>query len=448
MRLVLVLLSLSFAGSATAEDRTLAEFRKYAADKLSGLSDAKLDAIVKRVDANGDGVISDDEFAKRLPVFRAVKSGAEPWMSDLDKAREVASRTGRPLLIFARADWCAACQSVEKTSLVDPDVQLGLSAFVLLKLDVDKQGDAAKALNIRALPTFLIEDSRGEQLAKRLGAMTPRPMIKWLGLSRSILAATAEARNARTLRVLTYNIHHGAGVDGKLDLERIAAVITRSKADIVALQEVDRKTSRTGQVDQARELARLTKMNVQFGPNIKFGGGDYGNAVLSKHRITLWKNHALPNIDNGEQRGVLDVELQTKSGPVRLLATHLDHRRADEERVASAKLINKLLASQPKVPSLLAGDLNATPDSQPLRILRQGWALPKKSFPTTPVGRPTRQIDYVLAAPSERVKIVETTVLPESIASDHRGLLSVVEVLPEPVEKESAEPAARVRGVD
>ncbi len=250
------------------------------------------------------------------------------------------------------------------------------------------------------------------------------------------------------LRVMTYNIHHAAGVDHKLDLERITRVINEAKPDIVALQEVDRNTSRTGQVDQARELARLTKMNVEFGLNIKFGGGDYGNAVLSKHRITLRKNHALPNIDNGEQRGVLDVELQTKLGRVRLLATHLDHRSADGERIASAKLINKLQASQPQALTLLAGDLNATPDSRPLKILRQSWALSKKSSPTIPVGKPTRQIDYVLAAPAERVKIVGTKVLPESIASDHRGLLIEIEVLPEPAGKEPDGQATGARGLD
>ena len=85
----------------------------------------------------------------------------------------------------------------------------------------------------------------------------------------AVTVAGSAFAEERTLRVLTYNIHHGAGVDGKLDLKRIASVITGSKADIVALQEVDRNTARAGKVDQVAELARLTKMNALFGPNIK-----------------------------------------------------------------------------------------------------------------------------------------------------------------------------------
>ncbi|MEX2025646.1 MAG: endonuclease/exonuclease/phosphatase family protein, partial [Pirellulaceae bacterium] len=60
------------------------------------------------------------------------------------------------------------------------------------------------------------------------------------------------------LRVLTYNIHHGEGIDGKLDLPRIARVIESVDPDLVALQEVDRRVERTGSVDQPAELARLT----------------------------------------------------------------------------------------------------------------------------------------------------------------------------------------------
>ena len=63
------------------------------------------------------------------------------------------------------------------------------------------------------------------------------------------------------LRVLTYNIHHGEGVDGKIDLERIAAVIKSVEPHIVAVQEVDQGTARTARVDQPAELARLTGLH-------------------------------------------------------------------------------------------------------------------------------------------------------------------------------------------
>ena len=90
---------------------------------------------------------------------------------------------------------------------------------------------------------------------------------------------------APRLRVLTYNIHHAEGVDGKFDLGRIARLIKKEKPDLVAVQEVDVKTRRSDGVDQAAELARLTGMHYFFGKFMDYNGGEYGQMVLSKHPI-------------------------------------------------------------------------------------------------------------------------------------------------------------------
>lgn len=130
--------------------------------------------------------------------------------------------------------------------------------------------------------------------------------LAWAGLcleQQSVVQAQ-QASGATLLRVLSYNIHHGEGVDGKLDLDRIARTIQSVEPDLVALQEVDRKVTRTGGIDQPAELARLTKMQVAFGGNIVLQGGDYGNAVLSRWPIRRHENHKLPRFDNGEQRSV------------------------------------------------------------------------------------------------------------------------------------------------
>ena len=249
---------------------------------------------------------------------------------------------------------------------------------------------------------------------------------------RQVVFAELEDAPARPLRlrVLTYNIHHGEGIDGKLDLGRIANVIKSARPDIVALQEVDLKTERTKRVDQPAELARLTGMQVVFGGNFRFQGGDYGNAVLSRLPIKGHKNHALPSLDNGEPRGVLAVELELPGGgELLLLATHLDHRREDAERLASAKAINEVVAMTPDRLSLLGGDLNATPDSDVLKRILNHWTnTTDKPLPTIPVGNPERQIDFVLVRPAARWKVVETAVLDEAAASDHRPLIAVLEL--------------------
>ncbi len=247
------------------------------------------------------------------------------------------------------------------------------------------------------------------------------------------LATIANAAKPIPLRVLSYNIHHAEGVDRKLDLERIAGVILSVKPDLVVLQEVDQKVKRTQHVDQPAELARLTKMHVAFGGNIKLQGGKYGNAILSRFPIARYKNHLLPNIDNGEQRGVIEAEIQIPAlkQPLLLLATHFDHRTDERERVASAKFINDLIAKHKKRPALLAGDLNATPDSKTLQELETLWRRAnEKLVATVPVTQPTKQIDFILHLSSNRWKIVDFKVLEEAVASDHRAIFSILELGP------------------
>jgi endonuclease/exonuclease/phosphatase family metal-dependent hydrolase len=232
------------------------------------------------------------------------------------------------------------------------------------------------------------------------------------------------------LRVLSYNIHHGEGIDRKLDLPRIAQVILSAAPDLVSLQEVDRRVMRTESVDQPTELGRLTGMQVVFGGNITLQGGDYGNAILSRFPVIQHKNHLLPCLDNGEQRGVLVADIQPPGWDHRLqfLATHLDHRRPNAERLASAATIAELIAGAPNQPALLAGDLNDTPESAVLQSLRKQWT-PASAIvlPTIPVDRPDRQIDYIVFKPAGRWRLVEARVLEESQASDHRPIFAVLE---------------------
>ena len=183
------------------------------------------------------------------------------------------------------------------------------------------------------------------------------------------------------IRVLTYNIHHGEGTDGKFDLPRIAGVIKSVSPDIVALQEVDQGTARASGVDQPAELARLTGMEVVFGRNIDYEGGGYGTAVLSKLPVKASASEKLRSFYQGtpehpEQRGVQVVELGPPGEPgLVFLCTHLDYRPDDRERMASAESINGLAAKYADRLMLLAGDLNATPESGVIRELEKHWKI-------------------------------------------------------------------------
>ena len=235
------------------------------------------------------------------------------------------------------------------------------------------------------------------------------------------------------LRVLSYNIHHAEGIDGKLDVARIARVINDCQPDLVALQEVDKLVKRTETIDQPSELARLTNMHVVFGGNIELQGGHYGNAILSRFQVTYSENHLLPCLNDGEQRGVLEATIQLPNNTsLRLLATHFDHRSDDAERQQSATAVQALMHDSEQLPAIFAGDLNDTISSPTLNSLLEHWSRPSEEVqPTIPVAIPDRQIDFVLFRPTVRWKVVETRVFEETIASDHRPILAVLELLPE-----------------
>ncbi len=244
-----------------------------------------------------------------------------------------------------------------------------------------------------------------------------------------VLAATHTECSSAELRILTYNIHHGRGADGKVDIERIAGVIRSANPDLVALNEVDKNVSRSGNVNQPVELGRLCEMRPVFEKNIDYDGGEYGNAILSRFPVSETENIHLPSEYEGEQRGMLAVRVELPGNrKVRFAATHLDYRPDDTERIRSAKTIEKLV-EQRFAPDrfVIAGDLNATPASQVVERFSRSWTV-SRSDPTYPASDPQKQIDYVLWRPASAWRVISTNVLDAPTASDHRPVLVVLDL--------------------
>jgi len=239
-----------------------------------------------------------------------------------------------------------------------------------------------------------------------------------------------------TLRVLAWNVHHCRGIDGRLDVARIAAVIRELDPDLVALQEVDKNCTRSGNVDQPAELSKLTGLSVVFEKNIDLQGGQYGNAVLSRWPVQKHRNVYLPCLKNGEQRGALIVDVMVPAGespeppiPLSFISVHFDHRSDDQERLQSADVINSLLQEAGAQRMLLAGDLNASPESAVLQNILAHWTnTATKPLPTVPVDKPHTQIDYILISPAVKGAVIECRVPEEELASDHRAIFAVIEL--------------------
>lgn len=231
-----------------------------------------------------------------------------------------------------------------------------------------------------------------------------------------------------TLRILTFNILHGATTKGDFDLDKIASVIIDANPDLVALQEVDFKTRRAHNYDLATELGWRTKMAPLFGIAMPFDGGAYGEGILSKQPILASETVALPYSEGNEPRAALSVLIQTKSGDtIRFTGTHLDHKKDSPDRINQVKKLKETL-KESRYPSILAGDMNDTPESETISILKENRAdsFGDKPLPTFPSNDPSRKIDYILFSPSNKWEVIENRVICDSIASDHCAVLSVL----------------------
>ncbi len=245
------------------------------------------------------------------------------------------------------------------------------------------------------------------------------------GIPSETLAQEAPVESAGSLKVLCYNIHHGRGLDDRVDLQRIGRVINELQPDLVALQEVDQRTRRTGKVDQVAELARITGLHGCFGKQIDYEGGNYGQAILSRFPVSEEAVHWLPGEPQRERRIVLSVSVTIPNFPGKSLtfaSTHLHHANEDY-RIRQAEALNKL-GSGWQQPVILAGDLNALPESSVLRVFQHQWsnATSGPGYETFPTGQPERQLDYVLYTPQDTFRVKNVRVI-KSEASDHLPLL-------------------------
>jgi len=247
------------------------------------------------------------------------------------------------------------------------------------------------------------------------------------------LSVSAQAPDSsRIVRVLTYNILHGATTKGDFDLDLIAKVINSTNPDLVALQEVDYQTNRAKKYDLVTELAIRTDMSPLFARAMPYDGGEYGEGILSKYSFLSTRNHPLPYTEGKEPRAAAEVNVILKSGDtIRFIGTHLDHTKDPTNRLMQAKELNRTFTVDEK-PAILTGDLNEEPHQAAMQELFTKW---QRSFaedtPTFPSDDPTKKIDYVLFRPAHRWRVLETKVIDEKVASDHCPVLVILELLPD-----------------
>ncbi|CAF3285184.1 unnamed protein product [Rotaria sp. Silwood2] len=183
----------------------------------------------------------------------------------------------------------------------------------------------------------------------------------------------------------------------------VAHTIKIEQPDIIAVQEVDRFTHRSGtEIDQSYELAHLAGLPYStFVHSMDFNGGQYGNAILSRHPFDAIELNHLNGHGQGETRslGIISMKIMDK---YRLYfgVMHLEHEIKSLREAQTKEAIELCRCIVPEnEPFILAGDFNDSPTSRTLELLLTNgeFLLSCDKCPKTfPAHNPNQTIDYIL----------------------------------------------------
>lgn len=274
------------------------------------------------------------------------------------------------------------------------------------------------------------------------------------------------------MKLVTWNIQWGKGCDGKVDLARIvAAARNLADADIYCFQEVSSNFAELdGGADQPAILSDLLPgYEPVFRPAVELGAGTelqrFGAMILSRLPVLRVSNHLLPWPASQDgllsmQRQALEVLIETRSGPLRVMTTHLEYHSASH-RAAQVEALLTLAGeaeTRDRAPSataasgpyrsdfkaagtLLCGDFNLAPDDGLHARLTEereefrffdAWALARPGEPHAPTcgvgdreqwpqGPHCRDFVFVSDRLARQVRRIEVDT--ETLASDHQPVL-------------------------
>lgn len=271
-------------------------------------------------------------------------------------------------------------------------------------------------------------DTPHAQGPTKVGTLTP--FLFRLAVLTTFLVLVPHAF-AKTVRVMTYNIHVGIGMDKKLDLRRIADVINNEKPDLVGLQEVDRGVQRTQRIDEIVELSKLTRMDYAFAFNLPYQGGQYGVAILSRFPIRATEHRLYKNLREAERRGFIRAEVRIDGRLVHFVTTHLDYQH-DDGRLFEAQQMLAFLGDV-KGPLIVVGDFNDLPTGQTYQLMRNAfddaWIDGRgtgEGF-SYPADKPAKRIDYIFMRRGDGIRARRAWVI-KSLASDHIPVVADLEI--------------------
>jgi endonuclease/exonuclease/phosphatase family metal-dependent hydrolase len=203
------------------------------------------------------------------------------------------------------------------------------------------------------------------------------------------------------LTFASYNIHKAVGLDRRRDPDRILAVLNEIGADVIALQEADRRFGRRESVLPLAAIESHTPYRpVPLGVRPESIGW-HGNALLVRREIDVAEASAVP-LPTLEPRGAIRADLLVEGRPMRVVGMHLDLsglRRRQQVR----SILAHVAACEAPCPTVLMGDLNEwARHGGCFQEFGRGWCLlaPGRSFPSR---RPVAQLDRIVVSDDWRI---------------------------------------------
>jgi endonuclease/exonuclease/phosphatase family metal-dependent hydrolase len=240
------------------------------------------------------------------------------------------------------------------------------------------------------------------------------------------------ALSSDALRIMSYNIKYGE-VSG-LDLAKVAAAITPSHPDLLALQEVDEGTHRSGGRHETDDLSTLTGMPYRyFGVNFDYDGGKYGLSLLSKYPLVNPRVIRLDNLLTSPQPGheariAVAAEVNVRGTALTFVTAHASLHLDEHPQNAQA-----ILSALGGARAIIVGDFNEKPGEKLGRALEGAGFVdafkerhPSADGYTIPAGDPARRIDFIFRG--AEFKGTVSAWVPDFQASDHRPVAATIAV--------------------
>jgi endonuclease/exonuclease/phosphatase family metal-dependent hydrolase len=228
------------------------------------------------------------------------------------------------------------------------------------------------------------------------------------------------------MRLGTFNIKNGLCADGSCDPDILVDACCGLRADVLALQEVDREAPRSLGADQTAVVAERCDLTGLYAPARRlFDGGEYGNALLAAGEITDVEHVPLPVSPGREARAAVLARVHVDSAALSVAATHLQNRpgraprTVDEadEQLKELDVVLDALGHRPR-PRVLLGDLNVLPEVAEPVLVAAGYEV-ADSEPTVHAWAPKVRLDYVAV---DGLTITGSEVIDTDV-SDHRALV-------------------------